>query len=33
MLASTLLLFDWQALLAAVLVVLALLWIHFAFTS
>ena len=33
MLASTLLLFDWQALLAAVVVVIAFLWIHFAFTS
>jgi hypothetical protein len=33
MLASTLLLFDWQALLAAVFVVIAFVWIHFVFTS
>jgi hypothetical protein len=33
MLASMLLLFDWQALLAAVVVVLAFVWIHFVFTS
>jgi hypothetical protein len=33
MLASTLLLFDWQAYLTAVFVVIAFLWIHFAFTT
>jgi hypothetical protein len=33
MLASTFLLFDWQAFLAAVVVVIAFLWIHFAFKS
>ena len=33
MLNSTLLQFDWQTLLAAVLVVVAILWIYFAFTS
>lgn len=33
MLASTLLSYDWQALVAAVVVVIALLWFHFAFTS